>query len=476
MPSAEHEHVVETISPKVRPAHLSFEERQSGFAEAAATLFPKLAKDVRYESVDAGGVAAEWVVVPESDDGRVVFYLHGGGYTQGSPETHRELVSRVARHARARVLCIDYRLAPAHPFPAAVEDALTAYNWLMDSGVSASSVAFAGDSAGGGLAVADAAGLARPAPARCPRAWPVLSPWFDLEGAGQSALADDDPIVQRQHLLDVAGVYLAGADPRHPHASPVHGRFESLPPILLQVGTRDLLLDDLRGGWKAAARAAGVDVDPRGVARADSRLAHLGRRRSLRREPLWESVGRFIRGHAEAHGPSTVALSLEAVAQEARHWAIQHSSRRSSYRKAPFEASSSMDGDLAASWATRPPISFSVKAQASILASTPRAASLATDAAFTGSPTSDAIPPRVWSHHAWRSSSSTLTRKSTGQVLDTELVEFIRPELTFADIATLIEQIRLDVEVAKSILGLAALATSPKSADLGVHCSLVAVD
>jgi acetyl esterase/lipase len=306
MPSAEHEHVVETISPKVRPAHLSFEERQSGFAEAAATLFPKLAKDVRYETVDAGGVAAEWVVVPESGDGRVVFYLHGGGYTQGSPETHRELVSRVARHARARALCIDYRLAPAHPFPAAVEDALAAYNWLMDSGVSASSVAFAGDSAGGGLAVAMLLAL-RDRAGPLPSCVACLSPWFDLEGSGQSALADHDPIVQRQHLLEVAGVYLAGADPRHPHASPLHGQFEGLPPMLLQVGTRDLLLDDSRR-LESAARAAGVDVDLE-VWPGLIHVWHVWGDAVPEARAALESVGRFIRSHAAAHRPSTVALS-----------------------------------------------------------------------------------------------------------------------------------------------------------------------
>ena len=181
--------------------------------------------------------------------GRVVFYLHGGGYTQGSPETHRELVSRVARHARAWALCIDYRLAPAHPFPAAVEDALTAYNWLMASGVSASSAAFAGDSAGAGLAVAMLLALrdqARPLPS-CVA---CLSPWFDLEGSGQSALADDDPIVQRQHLLDVAGVYLAGADPRHPHASPVHGQFEQSARQCFCRWARAISYSTTRGGWR----------------------------------------------------------------------------------------------------------------------------------------------------------------------------------------------------------------------------------
>jgi acetyl esterase/lipase len=259
MPSAEHEKIVDTLSPRVRPAHLTFAERQAGFEEAAATLFPRLPEDVRHELVDAAGVPAEWVTTPQSGDDRVVFYLHGGGYTQGSPATHRELASRVARAAQARVLSIDYRLAPAHPFPAAVEDSLSAWRWLVGSGTPPAHIAIAGDSAGGGLTVATLLAL-RDAGEPMPACAVCLSPWFDLEGAGESALADQDPIVERQHMLDVAAVYLAGADSRHPHASPLHGAFAGLPPLLIQVGTHDLLLDDSRR-LATAAKAAGVEVD-----------------------------------------------------------------------------------------------------------------------------------------------------------------------------------------------------------------------
>jgi acetyl esterase/lipase len=246
-------------------------------------------------------VAAEWVSVPESDEHRIVFYLHGGGYTQGSPATHRELVSRVARHSRARVLCIDYRLAPAHPFPAAVEDALTAYEWLLDSGVPASSIALAGDSAGGGLAVAMMLAL-RDQSCPLPACAACLSPWFDLEGAGPSVLADDDPIVQRQHLLEVAGVYLAGADARHPHASPVYGQLSGLPPMLLQVGTRDLLLDDSRH-LESLAKAAGVDVDLE-VWPGLIHVWHIWGDGIPEAKAALESVGRFICKHARASVPA----------------------------------------------------------------------------------------------------------------------------------------------------------------------------
>ena len=259
MPSAEHEHVIATLSPRARPADLSFDERQAGFQQAAAQLFPVLAADVRQDAVDAGGVPAEWVLAAGSGEERVILYLHGGGYTQGSPATHRELASRVSRYCGAQVLSIDYRLAPAHPFPAAVEDALTAYRWLVGSGRSPKRMAIAGDSAGGGLALAFLMAL-RDAGDPLPACAVCLSPWFDLEGAGASALADDDPIVERQHLIDVGKVYLAGAAPRSPLASPLHGDLGGLPPLLLQVGDRDLLLDDSRR-LAEKARAAGVDVE-----------------------------------------------------------------------------------------------------------------------------------------------------------------------------------------------------------------------
>lgn len=206
-----------------------------------------------------GSMTADWVAMPNSSDGRVVLFLHGGGYVMGSNRTHRELASRIAQAAAAPVLVVDYRLAPEHPFPAAVEDALAAYRWLREEGIPATSIAIAGDSAGGGLTLATLlalrdAGDALPACAVC------LSPWVDLEGTGASAQPGgaDDPMIQISGLRDTGKLY-AGDDLRNPLAAPLYGDFSGLPPLLIQVGTREVLLDDATRVAEKA-RAAGVSV------------------------------------------------------------------------------------------------------------------------------------------------------------------------------------------------------------------------
>jgi acetyl esterase/lipase len=187
---------------------------------------------------------AEWIAMPNSAPDRVVLYLHGGGYIMGSPRTHRELAARIAREAAARVLLLDYRLAPEHPFPAAVDDATAAYRWLRGRGLDARSIAVAGDSAGGGLTLATLLAL-RDAGESLPACAVCLSPWTDLEATGASAQPGgaDDPMVGLAGLHDSGRLY-AGERTRDPLASPLHGDFTGLPPRLLQVGTRELLLDD----------------------------------------------------------------------------------------------------------------------------------------------------------------------------------------------------------------------------------------
>ena len=216
--------------------------------------------DVKSERVSANGVDAEWVTAPGAAADRVVLYLHGGGYVLGSVHTHRDLIGRISRAAQARVLALNYRLGPEHPFPAAVDDALAGYRYLLDNNVKPSRIAVAGDSAGGGLTVAALlairdAGLATPAAGVC------LSPWVDLEGKGESMTtrAKADPVVQREGLIGMAQAYLGGKDARMPLASPLHGDLKGLPPILIQVGDAETLLDDsTRIADKA--RAAGVQV------------------------------------------------------------------------------------------------------------------------------------------------------------------------------------------------------------------------
>ena len=259
MPSQQHEMMVQMLQARPRPENPSLEETRAGF-EQLGNMFP-LAADVKIEAVDAGGVPAEWVRVPQSREECVILYVHGGGYVIGSLATHRSLVSRLARAAQARSLSVDYRLAPEHPFPAAVEDATAAYRWLLGSGVEASRVVIAGDSAGGGLTLAALLAL-RDAGDPLPGAGVCLSPWTDLEGTGASAQPGgaDDPLLDLEGLREMGRHYLAKGDPRHPRAAPLYGDYAGVPPLLIQVGTRELLLDDARR-VADKARAAGVDVE-----------------------------------------------------------------------------------------------------------------------------------------------------------------------------------------------------------------------
>ena len=236
----------------------SVAETRAGFEQMAA-MFPVDA-DVKREPIDAGGIKSEWVTAPGADAGRAILYLHGGGYVIGSINTHRTLAGRISRASKARVLVIDYRLAPEHPFPAAVEDSVAAYRWMLSTGLKASRIAVAGDSAGGGLTVATLVAI-RDAKLAVPAAGVALSPWVDLEGIGDSmkSKASVDPMVQKDGLVQMAGAYLAGKDPRTPLAAPLYADLAGLPPLLIQVGTAETLLDDSTR-LAERARKAGVKV------------------------------------------------------------------------------------------------------------------------------------------------------------------------------------------------------------------------
>ncbi len=216
--------------------------------------------DVRSEPVLANGVGAEWISAPGAAADRAVLYLHGGGYIMGSLNTHRDLMGRISRAAQARVLGLDYRLAPEHPFPAAVEDTVAGYRFLLDQGPPPARLAIAGDSAGGALTLA-ALVAGRDAELPMPAAAVCLSPFLDLEGTGESVKtrADVDPIASPE-VIDVwAKAYLGGADPRTPLANPLYADLHGLPPLLIQVGDHEVLLDD---ATRVAQRAqeAGVQV------------------------------------------------------------------------------------------------------------------------------------------------------------------------------------------------------------------------
>jgi acetyl esterase/lipase len=203
-------------------------------------------RGLRRERVTRAHFRGEWLVPPRASSGTIL-YLHGGGYVACSPATHRPITATLARLSGCRVVSVDYRRAPEHPFPAALDDAFAAWEWLIDSGVKPGSIAIAGDSAGGGLTLAllvraRDAGHAMPACAVC------FSPWTDLAGTGASATANDGrcAMFHPENTAQFSAAYLGGASPRDPRASPLYADVRGLPPVLIQVGSTELLLDDAR--------------------------------------------------------------------------------------------------------------------------------------------------------------------------------------------------------------------------------------
>ena len=260
MPSAQLKTVIEMMRARPPiPGGTAVEEMRAGMEEM--TKNSPIPEGTRCEPVSADGVACEWIAAPNSHDDRTLLYLHGGGYVIGSISTHRGHVARLSQASGARALSVDYRLAPEHPFPAGLEDAQKAYRWLLEQGCDPAHTAIAGDSAGGGLSVATLVSL-RDAGVPLPVAGVLLSPWVDLEGIGDSVKtrADADPMVEISGLLKMARLYLHGANPRTPLASPLYADLQGLPPLLIQVGTAEILLDDSTRLAKLA-ESAGVEVE-----------------------------------------------------------------------------------------------------------------------------------------------------------------------------------------------------------------------
>jgi phosphinothricin tripeptide acetyl hydrolase len=228
--------------------------------DMATTMMP-LPEDVTFTPVRAGAVSAEWVRAPGVADDAAIVYFHGGGYVMGSVRTHRLLVAGLSRACGTPVLSVDYRLAPEHPFPAAVDDGVAAYRFVRAAGTAAGRIAIAGDSAGGGLTVATLIALSDAGEA-LPAAGVCISPWLDLTLSGQSYItkAAADPMLQRALLAPWAAAYLAEKSAETPTASPLFADLRGLPPLLVHVGTAEVLLDDSTR-FAARARDAGLDVD-----------------------------------------------------------------------------------------------------------------------------------------------------------------------------------------------------------------------
>lgn len=237
---------------------MSIDERRAQY-DRALRVFPTPA-DVKVEALDVSGVGGEWLGPAGAREDRTVLYLHGGGYVIGSPRSHRHLAAAIAVAANVAAFVPDYRLAPEHAFPAAVEDAVAVYRGLLARGIDPARIVVAGDSAGGGLTVATMValrerGVALPAGGVC------ISPWVDMTctAASYRTKAAIDPIVTRPSVAEMATLYLCGAEPRHPLASPLLADLTGLPPLLVQVGSDEVLLDDAVA-LVERAKAAGVDA------------------------------------------------------------------------------------------------------------------------------------------------------------------------------------------------------------------------
>ena len=228
---------------KSKPVHLL---PAQALRDGADRLAPdKPPAGVTLEYIDDAGVKGEWHRAGTAENKLTIFYIHGGGYVFGSPKSHRDVTFALAREATADVFSLDYRMSPEHLFPAAVDDVVAAYNWLLGQGTDPARLIVAGDSAGGGLTLAlllsiKARGLPMPAGAV------LFSPWTDLAATGGSLDANEksDVMFKKSYIVEGAKRYLGDADPRAPLASPLYGDFAGLPPILTFASTSEVLLDD----------------------------------------------------------------------------------------------------------------------------------------------------------------------------------------------------------------------------------------
>jgi monoterpene epsilon-lactone hydrolase len=243
------------LSSKPRP--VGWPERRKRIDEVGA-VWP-VAADVELTAVDVNGIPGEYSIVPGSDPSRVLLFFHGGGYCSGSIKSHRRLVTEAGRAARMRTLAVDYRLAPEHPFPAAYDDALTAWRFLRNQGIAATHIAIGGDSAGAGLTLALISRL-RDAHEELPACAWLISPWMDLTMSGSTfeSKAVVDPLIHKEYLNELANAYVpAGMDRKDPRLSLLYADFRSFPPMLIQIGSDETLLDD---AIRLAARAGAADV------------------------------------------------------------------------------------------------------------------------------------------------------------------------------------------------------------------------
>lgn len=233
-------------------------DQRTGY-DALASMMPA-DESVKISAVDANGLSCEWFSNTKSRDDAVLLYLHGGGYVIGSLISHQPLYADLCKACGIKVLAVDYRLAPEHPFPAAIEDALCAYQYLLDEGYQPDKIAIAGDSAGGGLCLALLISI-RDRQLPVPSCAALLSPWTDLSLSGDSINTNQalDPVVAKQGLEDMATHYCQTRSRVDPLVSPLFADLHALPPILIHVGSDEILLDDSRR-LEQNLKSAGVNV------------------------------------------------------------------------------------------------------------------------------------------------------------------------------------------------------------------------
>ena len=215
---------------------------------------------VKLQTLSADGVPSDWLEPDNAVPGRVILYLHGGAYVICSTSTHRGLAGNISQASRARLLLINYRLAPEHPFPAALDDALAAYRWLLGKSFSPEHIAIGGDSAGGGLTLATALSL-RDNHEKMPAALFLLSPWTDLTFSGESihTRANQDPLLHFSKNDRLVKAYSHGYPLNHPYISPLFADLHGLPPTFIQVGTEEILYDDSTR-LEQKGRLTGMDI------------------------------------------------------------------------------------------------------------------------------------------------------------------------------------------------------------------------
>lgn len=235
------------------------EDGRNGLEQLAA--IDQIPEDVTIEEFNVKGIPSVWINTPEIEREQVILYLHGGGYVEGSINSHKSLGARISRASKSRVLLIDYRLAPENPYPASLEDSVTAYKWLVDEeGIDPKNIVISGDSAGGGLTATTLIKL-RDKGIPLPVAAVLLSPWTDLDITGDSVRSKRriDPFVTADELFFMANLYVGDEDPKNPYISPLYADLKGLPPLLIQVGSAEILLDDSTR-FAEKAKSAGVDV------------------------------------------------------------------------------------------------------------------------------------------------------------------------------------------------------------------------